>query len=196
MSKPSFSPLFQHVMKAAAVVSLACAASLSFAGVLTVAGDTTGGPTFHRPIANGNVAPVSLSFVGTAVHYAVTAFHVNNNASYLFVNTSSYDNFLSIYQNAFNPAAGLANGVASNDDFSGINAGFAGLNLLAGVNYFAVSSSFANASFGAFTLTITGPGNNMAILGSVNNNVPEPTSLALMGLGLAGLAALRRRRSA
>ena len=84
MDKPHMKPVKRHVEKLIALVVLACASATSMAGLLTVNGDTTGGPTFNRPIDNGNSAPNSLSGVGTAVRYEITAFHVNTSGSYSF----------------------------------------------------------------------------------------------------------------
>ena len=51
----------------------------------TYTGTTVGGPTFNRPLANGNNAPTSLSAVGTAVAYDVVSFSVATSGTYSFI---------------------------------------------------------------------------------------------------------------
>ena len=179
-----------------AIALAAAVASPALAGTTVFTGNTTGGPVYNRPIANGNDAPVSLSGVGTAVRYTVTAFTVSISGNYNFFNTTGYDSYLGIHAGSFNPANGLLNAIAYSDDFNGtLDGGFSNLALLAGVSYFAINSGFDNTDFGAFTLTIDGPGNIIGG-GGGGGGVPEPATWAMMIFGFAGIgAALRRRRN-
>ncbi len=184
-------------MKKIATLVLALAATVAstsaFAGTTVFTGDTTNGPTYNRPVSG--TPPTVLSGVGTAVRYVVTPFTVSVSGNYNFLNSApTYDSFLGVHRNLFNPANGLLNALSYDDDAGpGSDSQITGLALLAGVSYFAVSSGFANTDFGAFTLTIDGPGN---IIGAGGGGVPEPATWAMMIFGFAGIgAALRRRRT-
>ena len=184
-------------MKKIATLVLALAATVAstsaFAGTTVFTGDTTNGPTYNRPVSG--TPPTVLSGVGTAVRYVVTPFTVSVSGNYNFLNSApTYDSYLGVHRNLFNPANGLLNALSYDDDAGpGSDSQITGLALLAGVSYFAVSSGFANTDFGAFTLTIDGPGN---IIGAGGGGVPEPATWAMMIFGFAGIgAALRRRRA-
>ncbi len=174
---------------------LTCLAGVASAGTLTVNGTTAGGPTWNRPLA-GN-PPTGLSGVGTAVPYDVFGFVVDVAGAYDFLdvatNPTNWDNYLFLYQNAFNPAAPLTNVIIGNDDFPTSNigvSGFNGVSLATGVSYYLVTTGFANSDSGAYTATITGPGTPSLI-----NQIPEPGSLALALAGVGLLAPRLRRRA-
>ena len=184
-------------MKKIATLVLALAATVAstsaFAGTTVFTGDTTNGPTYNRPVSG--TPPTVLSGVGTAVRYVVTPFTVSVSGNYNFLNSApTYDSYLGVHRNLFDPTNGLLNALSYDDDAGpGSDSQITGLALLAGVSYFAVSSGFANTDFGAFTLTIDGPGN---IIGAGGGGVPEPATWAMMIFGFAGIgAALRRRRA-
>ncbi len=161
------------------------------ADTLIYTGTTTGGPTFNRPLEDGS----GLTGIGTAVPYSVLQFSVTAASSYSFVSTPTtalYDNFLILYQNAFNPAAPLANFVIADDDTGGIGVSSAFTTpLTVGTNYFLVTTGFNNQDFGNFTNSITGPGSFITGGGAP---IPEPATMILLGTGLAAVAGRRLRR--
>ena len=172
------------------ILAAGLATTPALAGTTTFLGDTTGGPTFNRAL-QGN-PPTALSAVGTDVNYAVDAFTVTLDGTYSFLATAGYDNFLHLYANTFDPNSPLNSILIGNDDFGAIGMSGFDFDLLAGVSYFAVDSAFSNGSAGAYSLTISGPGD---IVGGNVGAVPEPAIWAFMILGFGLIGGAMRRQS-
>lgn len=172
---------------AAALLAGSILATPALAGVLVVTGDTTGKPTWNRPLGGFPPTPPASS-VGTAVPYEVTEFTVTQDGVYSFINdaiTPGYDNYLHLYRDSFDPTDQFTNILAGNDDFPTIGRSGFDPRLLTGVTYFAITSGFNNDDFGAWEMTIRGPGD--ILLGGAGV-IPEPgtRALSMAGLGLAG----------
>ena len=159
--------------------------SMAHASIIQYSGDTTGEPTWNRPSAFD-----ALSVVGTDVPYQVQQFSVTTSGAYsMEVIAGSFDSYLHLYVGSFNPLDQLTNLLALDDDDG---AGLFSLivePLIAGTQYFLVTTGFSNTNYGTYTNEISGQGN--IVLGQAQ--IPEPHMLALMGLGLAGLGFARRK---
>ncbi|MDQ2778217.1 MAG: PEP-CTERM sorting domain-containing protein [Pseudomonadota bacterium] len=159
-----------------AITTLPAAASS-----LSTSGDTTGAPTFQRPVEDLS----ALSLIGTAAHYAAYAFTAVSSGVYGFSTAGSFDTFVVLYDGTFQPTDGLMNALIANDDLTDASFSVSGFDfaLVAGDAYTYVVTGFDNDEYGSYTTTIVAP--DVA-------SVPEPATWALVAIG--ALAALRRRR--
>lgn len=175
---------------------IACLAivATSWADTVVVTGTTTGAPTWKRPVANAANPPTSLSGFGTNVPYSVQQFSVGSAGTYVFQSTANFDNYTFLYQNSFNPLSQLTNVLIGNDDNPSIGLSGFSLNLVAGTQYFFITTGFANTDFGAFSNNFSGPGT--ITLGGSPSAVPENgPGMLLFGLAAAGLIVVRRKVS-
>ena len=144
-----------------AVAATLFAYSGAQAQLITVDGDTTGGPTFNRA-TSGNFGEAALfaelSAAGTNVPYQTIPFSVSDAGNVRLETVAiagQFDTTLFVYS-AFDPLNPLVNGVTGDDD------GGAGLLSLVNSdlgpgNYVAVVTGFFNTSIGIFRLEIEGP---------------------------------------
>jgi hypothetical protein len=168
------------VVTSALFVGLASNAS---AAIVTWTGDTTGGATV-------DVTP--FEFDGTAVPYAATTFTVDVAGEYSFLLTGAfnYDTVTLLYENSFDPSDVQTNLVTGSDDDVTYNTSSFSAELTVGTTYTFVATGYDDASFGAYSLTIGGPGTPTV------SAVPEPATYAMLGLGLAAVGFTTRRRKA
>lgn len=162
---------------------LAAAASTAQADIVTFSGDTTGAPTFNRPVEPLN----ALSLIGTATRFSAFAFTVSQAGNYSFLSTAAFDNFVLLYDGPFASSSPLQGALMAVDDLvSGTTAGFAA-ELLAGKSYVLVTTGYENQDYGAFINTIGGRG--------VITAVPEVDTYLLLLVGLLSVAGTVRRNS-
>jgi hypothetical protein len=127
----------------------------AFAGVSSISGSMTAGdPTFNRRLSG---QPCSgASGVGTNVFYDVAPFIVTANGSYTFtLDGTGYDAYLHIYQGSFNPLSAGTNCIAADDDSGGSLDSRITINLTAGIQYFAVMTTYSNGATGTYVLNTT-----------------------------------------
>jgi hypothetical protein len=112
-------------------------------------------------------------------------FMVSLDGPYVFTLTADFVPFLVLYENSFDPLTPLSNAlIAGEPPFT--------FDLSAGTTYIIVPTRLNIGTIGSFLGTISGPGEITPVGGVV---IPEPTTMLLLGTGLAGIALKIRKKN-
>jgi len=123
-------------------------------GTMTISGNTTGGPTWNRPVA-GTCPASTLSSAGLAVPYEEHLVY-NAGAGSITVDvgtTSTHDGYLVIYAGTTIPSEPLMC-LAGDDDSGGSLNPQTSFTLAAGAQALIVATGFDDDDHGAYTMTI------------------------------------------
>jgi hypothetical protein len=178
----------------------------SLAGAAEFSGAITSTDPTHHRVANFNADPNGFRILdlgnasANAVNYDLVPFYVATSGSYTMGIATSYDSYLALYHDSFDPANAVTNAQHANDEGYNVlrRSSLGSLDvdndtngtsrfddeLVAGTQYYLVVSTYQNGLTGNYFGQIVGPGN--VTLGVV----PEPTS----AVALLALAMVRRRR--
>jgi hypothetical protein len=171
--------------------------SAANASMITYNGTTEGGPTWNRPVANDTDPPFMLSLDGDAVPYDAHEFQVDTTGIYslfsMSIDPAGWDNYTFLYVNSFDALNPLTNVVIGNDDDP--DTGTSGFNatLVTGVNYFLVTTGFADFDEGTFQNTIDLVEAVVIQPDPPSTTVPEPNTFYLLGTWIALAGAGRTR---
>jgi hypothetical protein len=124
---------------------------------------TAQSPTFRRPVANADQAPVVLAGPTTFVAYHVLKFRVTAPGDYAisaFCGRGGLDSVLFLYAGDFSPLAPLANCLEGNDDQVAANPSQSGFsaNLQPSNVYYLVTCAYSAGNTGKAEVVIAGPG--------------------------------------
>lgn len=153
------------------------------ADIVTLTGNTTGGPTYNRTFSDFS----DYSPNGEGVSYRTHEITVDMDGDYSFVATGlGFDTFAFLYEGSFDATAPFINGLAGNDDAISLNTSGFEATLNPGTTYVFVMTGFDSEESGVYSLTIAGPGLISAI--------PEPATWMMFALGIAAVSYTQRRR--
>ena len=142
------------------------------APIYTGTGDTTpvsGSPTYNRLVGTSG-----LSSIGTAVYYGVHSFTVPTTGTYNITSSTTYENYLFLYKDSFNPAAPQTNVLSAVDGFP--NSGsLTSQSLTAGTTYYLIATTYDNGVTGPYTLSVNSAGTTVTVGTYSGTTAGKPT---------------------